>query len=393
MAVNRRFHILGPLLVVIVMIVIMAVFLNLRKKPVITPRNGGGALVEVIEAKIADRRVVIEGAGTVAPRYEVTVMPQVNGRVNWVSPKLVAGGEFREGEEFLRIEAADYELAVQQAEAQVAQAEFQLDVARANATIARGEWDLIVSTRKNSGSGSTGSQEPNPLVLHQPQLRQAEADLALAHAALSTAQLNLDRTHLYAPFDCRVRRQSIAPGQVVGPANAVAVLYATDLVEIEVGLPIADLEWIHVPGDTALVTLDTGQKKFTWKGISHRARGVVDEIGCLERLVVRLENPSHQMDDHAPELSIGSPVTVQIQGRMLKNIIPIPRSSIRENSMVWIMTAENTLEIRPVTIHRMTPTEALIADGLAQGEKVILTPLSGAAPGMRLRTISPKERS
>jgi RND family efflux transporter MFP subunit len=393
MAFIRNWRVIGPLAVILAGFLIMVALISLRKKPVKTPRNNAGALVEVMQAETGDRQIIIEGTGTVAPRYEITVMPQVTGKVTWVSPRLVAGGEFSEGGELLRIEDADYRLAVQKAEAQVAQAEFELDVARANATIALREWDLIVSTRRNNGQGSENGAEPDPLVLHQPQLRQAEANLASAQAALSTAQLNLDRTHIYAPFNCRVRSQAAAPGQVVGPSNAVAVLYATDLVEIEVGLPVADLEWIDVPGDTALVTLDMGSKRRTWQGLSHRTLGVVDEIGRLERLVVRVEKPFAQHDEGKPELSIGSFVTVEIQGRTLKNIIPVPRSAIREGETVWIAAKDNTLEIRPVTIQHMTPVEALIREGLRGGERVILTPLSGAAPGMRLRTVSSEESS
>jgi RND family efflux transporter MFP subunit len=278
---------------------------------------------------------------------------------------------------------------VQRAEAQVAQAEYQIQVAQANATIAAREWELINSGRDRLfGKENEEPGEPDPLVLHEPQLRQAEANLASAQAALSTAELNLERTVLRAPFNCRVRHQNVAPGQLVSPATQIAALYATDLVEIEVGLQLADLAWLEIPGAPARVILDTGEERFTWEGVAARTVGVLDEIGRLARVVVQISDPFQREDQSTPELNIGSFVHVEMEGREIRNTMAIPRNAFRTNSTVWVAAPDSTLEIREVRLHRLTPTEALIDDGLNEGDQIILTPLAGAAPGMALRPIA-----
>ena len=372
-----------PVLIILGGAAIMFGLAKSRRAPVRAAPRSQGALVDVIEVKTADRRVFLTGTGTVAPRHEVILIPQVTGKIEWVHPDLAAGGRFLEGAELLRIEQADYLLAVERAQVQIAQADYQLEVTRANAAIAEREWALMNAVQERRGAQAT-SGEPNPLVLHEPQLRQAQAGLTSARAALSAAELSLERTILRAPFNCRVRRQHASPGQLVGPSSQIAVLYATDLVEIEVGLHVADLAWLEMLGTNAEVTLDTGEATYAWSGRVDRRIGVMDEVGRLARVVVQVTDP-FELEPGRPELSIGSFVSVAIAGRWVRQTIPIPRRALREKRTVWVVDSNETLGIRAVTLHRLTPTEAFVADGLTDGDRVVLTSLSGAAPGMHLR--------
>jgi len=381
-----------PLLIVLFGAAATTILIKSRRPPTRQRPRFTGALVEVVRVTEEERRVAVEGTGTVVPRHQIVLAPQVTGKVVWVHPDLVAGGVFDRGDELVRIERADYELGVQRAEAQVAQAAYQLEVARANAGIAQREWDLVHSSRQHLLEGTEEEpEEPDPLVLHEPQLRQAEANLASAEASLETAELSLQRTVLRAPFNCRVRSQAVSPGQLIGPSAQVATLYGTDLVEIEVGLPIADLAWIEIPGASARVLLDAGEETFAWTGRVSRSVGVLDELGRLARVVVQVKDPFHRTSRNGPELSIGSFVTVEIEGRRIERTIPLPRSALRENATIWVAAADSTLQIREVSVDRLTPSEALIAAGIDPGELVVLSPLAGAAEGMRLRPI-PVER-
>jgi len=380
---------LAPLFIILIGVLIMALLAKNRQPPTRSRAVSLGPLVEVMAVQSSDRRAVVEGNGTVAPRHEIILQPQVSGMVLSVDPNLVAGGEFAAGDELARIEPVDYELAVEQALAQVAQAEYQLSISRANASVAQREWDLVTSGAKAGDDGDSSlPASPDPLVLHMPQLRQAEANLTSAKAALASAELNLSRTVLRAPFNCRVRRQSISPGQLVGPASQLAVLFNTDLVEIEIGLPLSDLAWLEIPGAPAKITLEAGGDQTVWTGSVDRSVGVIEEISRLARVVVRVKEPFQQQASTAPELAIGSFVTVQIEGRPINQVFPIPRSALHENRTVWIANPDSTLDIRRVQLARMSSTEAYVTSGLNQDEHLILTQISGAAPGMRLRPIS-----
>lgn len=377
-----------PVLIITAGILILSGLTAMRKNPVKVEVVYTGALANVYRTHREDLAVTIYGTGTVTPRYQVNMSPQISGRVEWVSPNLVDGGSFQQGQPLLRIETKDYELAVQQAKAVLAQAEYGISLARANADIAKQEWELVtVNQEKLLGSGTHLSQQPDPLVLKQPQLLQAEAGLKAAKAALKMAELNLERTTLYAPFNCRIRNYNAAVGQIIGPNSIAANLYGVDIFEIEIGLAIDDMAWLDIPGASAEVILKTGEKEFRWPGRVVRSVGVVEKIGRLALVVVQIDDPYRKSEGYRPELSIGSFASVEIKGKVLTNSIPIPRNAVREGKTVWIAGSDSTLEIREVTIGHMTSDLAYISGGLSEDELVILTNLSGAAPGMKIRPV------
>jgi hypothetical protein len=90
-----------------------------------------------------------------------------------------------------------------------------------------------------------------------------------------------------------------------------------------------------------------------------------------------------------PALAIGSFVEVSFTGRTMTDIFVAPRPALRDHNTVWVMTADNLLAIRPVQIARLERDEVFISEGLAEGERLILTNLSGAANGMKLRSAEP----
>lgn len=368
---------------------IMVALIAGRKKPSREVRTTySGALVKVMQVEETTRQVDVTGYGTVSPRREIKLVPQVGGRVDWVNPDFVSGGIFQEGDTLLRIEPIDYELAVQQAEAAVARSEYALAMAQANADIARHEWGKVHPQSDTLLSeGEDSLPQPDALVLHQPQLKQAWANLASAEAALDRTQLNLSRTVLTAPFDLRVKQESVDKGQYVVVGAPLATLYSTDMIEIEVGLPLDDLSWIKVPGSEAEVIMELKDGDRIWHGRVNRNVGVIDQRERLARIVVRVLQPFQRRRASEPELSLGTFVKVVIHGRPARNVIAVPRSVIHENSTVWTVAADTTLDIHPVTIKRYTEEEALISSGLKPGDLVVLTPLTGAANGLKLQPV------
>ncbi len=381
---------LRPILILLGGVLLMFLLIISRRK---LPRDVvtfPGVLVEVMEVRPQDRQVTVRGHGTVSPSREITLAPQVSGRVEWLHPNFVTGGSFRSGQTMLKIESIDYRLAAENARAAVAQAEYGYQVAQANADIAGREWELM---KQNGLPGSNGEDEkPQALVLHEPQLKQAEANLASARAQLELAELNLSRTEIVAPFACRVRSESVDPGQFVTAGTRVATLYGTEVVEIEVGLPISELSWIEIPGSKAIVRLDLGNgTRTSWEGRVDRTLGFVDEVGRLARVVVQVKSPYEKTGDHDPELAIGTFVEAEILGRTVSETVPLPRAAVHSGSTVWVANPDSTLDIRTVQVLRMTPQEVLVADGLKAGDWVVLTPLTGVAQGMKLRPVVREE--
>jgi RND family efflux transporter MFP subunit len=301
--------------------------------------------------------------------------------VTELGPNLMAGGFGRAGELLFAVEPVDFQLAVDRARANLTKAELELETVRAQADIARTEWRQLHP-----------DEEPSPLVVYLPQLKTAEAALASARAGLQQAQLDLQRTRVTAPFNGFVRSESVDLGQYLRSGNRAATLVGTDTAEIILPLPPGELRWLEVPrragqqGSQATVGMPAAAGQ-TWHGWIDRALGEVDPQGRMARVAVLVADPYGLKQNHGKTLplAVGSFVDATLQGSVLEQVVELPRRALREENTVWIMDGENKLRILPVEVLRLERETALISRGLAGGEQVVVSPVSGAADGLLLR--------
>ena len=367
-----------PLLVLIVGAATAAFIISAREAPGRIERLSLGPLVEVIPAQLTDVPVVVNGHGEVVPKVAVDVVPQVVGQVVKVHRSLVAGGFFRANDTLVVIDPRDYELALERAQASVARAQVSLQREQAEAMVAREEWDELHPDEAAPG-----------LVVREPQIRQAEAELAAANADLSAARLNLERTHVSLPFDGVVVSESVDVGQFVGSANRLARVYGTDMVEVRVPLDSRELAWFDVPsrkggdGSRAEVSVDFGGVRSMWEGRVTRMEAQVDQTSRMVHVVVEVEDPYDSSEGH-PALLPGTFVDVQIFGHTLENVAPIPRFAIREGGQIWVFE-DGKLAIRRVQVLRSDRHQTLVASGLDVGDLVIVSSLDAVTDGMAVR--------
>jgi RND family efflux transporter MFP subunit len=383
----------GTLLKIIIPIVIIAAGFGImkfliahREEPKKEISRDAGLLVEVITATRMNHRIVVSGTGTVRPAREISVIPQVSGTVVFVSPNLKAGGFFKKGEILLKIDDRDYRLALERAVSAKAKAEVDLATVQSRADIARREWERI----------SSGSRKaPSPLVTYEPQLKSARAALAAAEAAVQQARLDLERTTLTAPFNLRVRSENIDEGQYVRAGTSVALVAGTAKAEISVPMSIDDMRWLKIQGrengeggSSALVRLNAGGKVYEWEGRLVRSTGEVNPRTRMIDLVVEVSDPygiSAGRKPDSPPLASGSFVTVDFMGDMLENVFVIPIGALRDGPALWIADESDRLMIRKVSPLRIEKDAVILTRGLKEGERIVLSNISGAADGMKLR--------
>jgi len=379
-----------PILVLIAGLGIMFILIKNRPEPKKQAHQTKGALVRVMKVKTEDRRAEIHSTGTVQPSRQIMIIAEVGGQVNELSSQCVAGGFIKKGDLLFTINDADYRLAEEQALAAVAKAEADLASARGMAEVARLEWQRF------------GDQTAavNPLVLHEPQLKNSEANLAAAKAGLAKAQLNFARTRVLAPFNCLVLSEELGLGLTVRAGSPVAKIVGTDDAEVIVPLPLAELPWCVIPradrdtpGSPVTLTATFGGLQYNWQGEIMRGLGEIDPKGRMARLAIRIDDPYRLKNNNSKfDLAMGMFVDVTIHGHPIKNVVAVPRKAIRPESTVWLMDKEQKLRIRKVTVARYTDDEALVSQGLATGEQVVLTTLNGAADSMILRPVIEGEK-
>jgi RND family efflux transporter MFP subunit len=350
-----------------------------RKPPPLTP------VARTVKVETKSQPIVIRCEGTVKPLKEINLVPQVGGKVLYVSPALINGGEFKKGEVLLRINPIDYQLAVTLAEAKVKDSESKLELAKEEAAAAREEWHLI------KGDSLKSRKKPPPLVAREPQLAAARAKLKADRAELRKAKLSLGRTRLRAPFKGRVSHENVDIGQYVTPGQPLAGLYSIDAAEIMVPLEDKDLFWFHVPGFTegdgpgarARVRAQIGGRDLTWSGEVVRAEGKIDERTRMINVVVRVMDPYAKR----PPLAPGLFAKVDIEGRQLQDVAVIPRSAIHADDTVWVVGKNGHLSFRKIKVARVQGGTVLTRSGLEDGELVVISSLGAVTDGMAVQAI------
>ena len=191
-------------------ILALTLFIKFKKHPPKVTLKNLGPIVSVMTVTIDDSPIIIEGYGTVRPEHAIPLVPQVSGKVVWVSENFVDGGFLKKGDVILKIEQNDYRFAVKRADARLAQNRVALKKVEKQAQTASKNWEAV-----KKGFSAETNATPDELALYIPQIRAAKADLASAEADLDQADLNLARTIITAPFNCRVSAANAYTGQFI----------------------------------------------------------------------------------------------------------------------------------------------------------------------------------
>lgn len=328
----------------------------------------------------------VEAFGSVIPARQVVLQPEVGGRVLTQHPNLIPGGLIFSGEEILRIDPSEYEIAVRKAKAQLATAQANLDMEAGQQTIARREWELLEEDL------TEGLANPS-LVLREPQLQSTEAARDLAQTVLDEAELALSRTILKAPFDALVLQESVETGQLVDRQTRIATLVGIEEFWIEAKVPLSDLERIRMPDEQGLGgskvrvhLLERGGSASIREGTVIRRLGDLDPMGRMARVLVGVKDPlSLESVEGGGALLLESYVRLEIEAGVLEDVYSIPRIAIRENSRIWVCTPENRLEVRDLDVVWRREADHLARNGVKEGDRLIVSRLSYVMPGMEVR--------
>ena len=339
-------------------------------------------IVQVARVMPSTEQITVAAEGQVVPARRVTIIPQVSGLVVEHHEALVPGGLVSAGEELLRIDRSDYELALREKEAAAQQAIFEQEVERGRQVVASREWSLL---EENLGEGEVN----RALVLREPHLRRIEAMLRMATNEIARAQLDLSRTSIKAPFNAIVLEENVEQGQVVDSGNAICTLAGTDEFWVQATLAVDKLRWIQLPGPgregaSATVVLDT-EKPVEWKGSVVRLLSDLEPTGRMARVLVSVKDPLRLKEERGSmPLLLGSYVQVRIDAGQLENVLAIPRLALREGNQIWVVDERNELQIRSAEILWTRRDTVLIRNVIEPGEQLIVSHLKAPLPGMKV---------
>ena len=338
--------------------------------------------VRVIRVQAAAEHLIIHSQGTVQPRNQTELIPEVTGRVTWMSPAMVNGGAFQKDETLVRIDEADYLTLLQRSEAALKRSEVEYE-------LSTDELSRVVSLHKRQ----LASQQQMDDARRAAQVD--EASLIEARAGLEQASRDLSRTKLQAPFDGLVRNERVNVGQFVSRGESIGTIYATDYVEVRLPISVGQLGFLGIPVSTRgqisaaerpPVTLiaDFGDTRTLWEGQLVRLEAEFDERSRMVYGVVRLKLDD---DGESPLLPVGLFVQADIRGRLVEQVIRLPRSAMRDDNQVLVVDPENRLHFRQVSLVRQEHDDILVSKGLKDGELVCISPMQTVVDGMLVKPV------
>lgn len=336
--------------------------------------------VSVITVERAEYNARIRGYGETQAHFTLTLTSQISGQVIGQSENLEVGCQVKKGEVLLEVEDSDYQSAVADAKSILASARLDLLEDQREARQAKAEWQ----------ASGIGGEPDSELVLHQPQLDAAGAAYLKAEASLLSAEKNLSRTKLTAPFDAIVVERLTAPGGYLQAGSNVATLYSTDMMQIPVALTTRD--WRNLPDPTTLsgdqwpVQLTSVEDGQTWSGHVLRAEQHRDTTSRQRTLLIGVDSPLEQV----PPLLPGTFVEARINGQRVDNIWQLPSSALSQRGEVWYITHEETLakfSTEPI-FNSGDSIYVEVPEGSAKTPtRIVVHPLSSYLPGMRVQPV------
>jgi len=372
-----------------VVILIMTFFLTqvILKNPPKSNRGKGAEsaqiTVETLNLLPQNYQVMINSFGTVKPRTKSILVAQVSGEINEVSREFRDGGFFEKGDILVQLDDRDHQAEVKINQSSLLSAKQVLLEEQARAKQAVIDWQRL-------GNGA----EPNALVLREPQLAAAQAQVLSAQAKLEKALLLLERTKVVAPYAGRILKKHVDLGRVVVNNTQLADIYSIGYVEIRLPINNKDLSFMILPeeyrhsdkgviGSSVTLTSNLiGQQH--WQGQIVRTEGAIDENSQQLYIVAQIDDPYGESNNKVAPVKIGQYVNASIIGKTIEQALVIPNSAIYQGSYVYVVEQfkdKNLLKRRDISILWQNSNDAVIKAGLAFDEKLVLTPLGQVSSG------------
>ncbi len=409
--------------------VITRLVIQNRPKPEVVIAPEPRRFVRTMLLKKQDKTFWVKGFGTVRPKKELSIVPEVSGKVVERSSGFRTGGFIKKGDLLFQIDPADYELAIERRKAEIAQ--LRADIARlrqeeknhqADLEIAERHLELVSQERERNnrlrrqGVISSGQYDQsqqnflrqertvqsikNVLALLPVQLRQKRAALNASRSELKRAALQLSRTKLVSPFDARVRETSLDVGDFASAGRSVGKIYDVSVLEVPVSLPVEDARWVFRRNQgaafprsqeevkpflpTARVSWGQFGEKVEWRGRVSLVDSGLDESTRALTLVVEIPEPmKNWMPGERPPLFVGMFVEVNIKGVTMPDVFVIPRAALRERDHVYLLN-EGKLRIQKVEVIRKGQDGVVIRNGVNENARIIISAIPDPVSGMRL---------
>jgi membrane fusion protein, multidrug efflux system len=329
----------------------------------------GGDAVPVATARVVERAVPLDvtTVGTAEPYSTVDVRSQVAGQL--LTVEFAEGADVERGQLLFTIDPRPFEVALRQAEATR-----DKDAAQAaNADALRARNESLFKNRLISQADLDSSTNSSAAL---------KAAVAADTAAVDNAKLQLQYTQITAPVSGRTGALLVHQGSLVRSGDPSPLVVINQLAPIRVvfavpGQHLGQIRAGQAKSPLAVTARTSGDSATTSIGRVTFIDNAADPATGTIRLKGEFPNGDHR-------LWPGDLVQVTLQLAVDEHALVIPASAVQngqQGQYVYVVGADKTASLRPVTIARTSGDDAVVAGGVKAGEEVVTDGQLPLAPG------------
>ena len=332
-----------------------------ENQPKTAGRNqfGGPTPVGVATVQKGDMPVTLTGLGTVTPLATVTVKTQINGYL--VTVAFQEGQMVKKGDFLAQIDPRPYQVALEQAEGQLAKDQAllknaQLDLQRYNTLVAQNS----IATQTRDTQVSLVSQD--------------QAAVKTDQAQVDAQKLNLVYAHIVSPVTGRVGLRQVDAGNYVQTSDPNGIVVVTQLQPISViftlpedNLP-AVMKQVHAGAALPVTAYDRTGTTELGKGRLETVDNQIDTTTGTVKLRAIFDNEQEILFPNQF-------VNVQLLVNTMKGVDIVPTAAIQHGApgaFVYVVKPDQTAAVQKVKLGPGDGQQIAVLDGLQPGEKVVV---------------------
>jgi len=348
-------------------------------------RGKGGArraLAPVQAASAVTQSVpqYLSGLGTVTAASTVTLRSRVDGEL--MALHFTEGQQVKAGQLLAEIDPRPYQVALTQAQGQLA---------KNQATLANARRDLA-RYEKLAKTGLVSQQE---LDTQRSLVNETLGTLKADEGGVASAQLNLTYSKITAPIAGRVGLKQVDVGNYVTSGDTTGIVVITQTHPIDVVFTLAENSISSIlkaqkSGQPLLVEAwDRSNENLIASGKLLSLDNQIDVTTGTIKIKARFDN----QDD---ALFPNQFVNVRLKVNTLQNAVVIPPAALQmgnEGHFVWVVNSDNKVSKKSVIAGLQDSQKVVVSAGLEAGERVVTDGLDRLTEGAKVEVVAPQSNA